>query len=205
TGISKFDLSLEVTEAPHGLSCIMEYSTTLFKPETIARLCRHFAAMCGAIAAAPDAALDALQYVGTHERHQLLDTFNATASAYAHDRCIHELFAEQAAATPESIAVSFGTAQLSYAQLHDKCDYLAQYLQSMGIGADDLVGLYMERSLELMVGLMGTLMAGGAYVPLDPDYPQERLAYMLQDTQAKVILTQATFKEQLRELTGPDT
>jgi amino acid adenylation domain-containing protein len=204
TGLSKFDLTLEVMEGPAGLACAIEYSTALFKPQTIVRMAQHFRALCQAIVAAPEGKIDTLSYVDATET-QLLAAFNNTATFYDETVCIHELFAAQAVRSPERTALVYEGHTLSYDQLHARCATLAAWLQARGIGADSLVGLYMERSPELMVGLMGTLMAGGAYVPLDPDYPADRLGYMLEDTRASVVLTQARLKERLRELTGPDT
>ncbi len=204
TGLSKFDLTLEVMEGPDGLACSLEYSTALFKPQTIVRLAQHFRALCQAIVDSPAEKIDALTYVDATET-QLLAVFNNTAAVYDQSVCIHELFAAQASRAAERTALVYEDTSLSYGQLHGRCTTLAAWLQARGVGADSLVGLYMERSPELMVGLMGTLMAGGAYVPLDPDYPADRLGYMLEDTRSPVVLTQGRLRERLRALTGPDT
>ena len=131
------------------------------------------------------------------ERHQLLTQWNATAVDYPRGRCVHELFSEQAQRTPEAIAVVFEDQQLSYAQLEARSNQLAHYLQGLGVGPEVLVGLCVERSLEMIVGLLGILKAGGAYLPLDPGYPSERLAYLMQDAGVLVVLSQATLEQVL--------
>ncbi|QYF93465.1 amino acid adenylation domain-containing protein [Massilia sp. PAMC28688] len=203
-GISKFDLSLEFTEAAHGMACVIEYRTALFKPLTIARLARQLRDLCAAIVAAPDSPLDGLPCPATGER-ELQELFNDTAVPFPEERCVHEFFQELAAGSPDLRAAAFAGTSLTYGQLHARCADLALHLQGLGVGADSLVGLYMERSLELMVGLMGTLVAGGAYVPLDPDYPADRLGYMLADTSAGIVLTQARLLDRLRTLAAPGT
>ena len=119
--------------------------------------------------------------------------FNDTDADYPKNKCIHELFAEQVAFTPHKAALTFGRQELSYQDLHDKSCDLALYLQSAGVKPDSLVGLCVDRSPDMIVGLLGILMAGGAYVPLDTDYPDDRLAYMLQDSQAAIVLTQRSY------------
>ena len=124
------------------------------------------------------------------EQQQLLVEWNDTQVDYPHDKCIHQLFEEQVERTPDAVAVVFENQQLTYQELNCRANQLAHYLQSLGVGADVLVGICVERSLEMVVGLLGILKAGGAYVPLDPDYPTERLSFMLEDAQVPVLLTQ---------------
>ena len=124
------------------------------------------------------------------QRHQLLFAWNATQSAYPRDTCIHQLFEAQVRRTPDAVAVVFESERLTYRELNSKANQLAHYLQKLGVGPEVLVGVCLERSLEMMVGLLGILKAGGAYVPLDPAYPQERLAFMLQDARVTILLTQ---------------
>jgi amino acid adenylation domain-containing protein len=131
------------------------------------------------------------------EREQLLHGFNATAAAYPRERLIHELFEEQVSRTPEAVALIYEKEELTYTELNTRANRLAHYLRECGVAADQLVGLCMERSVELVVGLLGILKAGGAYVPLDPSYPAERLQYMLEDAQPRLVLTQAALKERL--------
>ena len=129
------------------------------------------------------------------EKHQLLVEWNDAKSEYRKNQCIHELFEAQVEKTPDSIALVFESRQLSYRELNDRANQLANYLKKLGIGAESHVGICMERSLELIIGLLGILKAGGAYVPLDPSYPVERLKFMLDDAQVSVLLTQAHLLE----------
>src|ERR1044071_9136542 len=185
SGISKFDLSLDFTESGEGtLVGTIEYCTALYKPGTVARMARHYTDLCKAIVAGPNARIRDLDYLSGAEKRQLLIGFNGTKADYRQDKCIHELFAEQGAINPDKTAGVYDEQELSYQELYNKSSDLALYLQSMGVGPDRLVGLCVERSLEMIVGLLGILQAGGAYVPLDPDYPAERLAFMLNDAGA---------------------
>ena len=128
--------------------------------------------------------------------------WNDTAVDYPRDRCIHQLFEQQVARTPDATAVVFEDTRLTYAELNARANQLAHHLITLGVGPDVLVGLCLERSLELVVGLLGILKAGGAYVPLDPGYPAPRLAFMLEDTQAPVLLTQHKLLGQLPPYAG---
>nr|QEO74214.1 condensation domain-containing protein [uncultured bacterium] len=204
TGISKFDLTFEFTETSEGLAGSIEYSTALYKPATIARMVEHFVGLCRAIAATPAAPVRSLDYLGEAEKHQLLVAFNDTRADYAKDKCLGELFAEQVALSPDRTAVVFGEQALTYQELYDKSRDVALYLQSQGVGPDSIVGLCMERSLEMVVGMMGTVLAGGAYMPLDPAYPDDRLTYMLEDSRAAVVLTQQAWSERIGSLAGRD-
>src|SRR5262249_34323101 len=150
-----------------------EYCTALFRMETIARMVEHYTALCRAIVETPAAGIRSLEYLGETEKRHLLIGLNDTQAEYPAGRCIQELFAEQAAVTPDHAAVACGGEQLTYRQLHAKSQELALVLQSQGVKPDDLVGLCTERSLDMTVGLLGILHAGGAYVPLDPNYPDE--------------------------------
>ncbi len=205
SGVSQFDLTAAFIERPEGLTGYLIYGTALFKPQTIARMAGHFMALCSEITAAPSARLRDLDYIGEAEKRQLLIEYNDTRADYPTDKCIHDFFAEQVLAGPDSTAVVSGDQVLSYQELNDRCGELALYVQSMGVQPDDIVGLCLERSAEMMLGVMGTVQAGGAYLPADPSYPDDRLAYMLQDSQASVILTQGKFKRRLRSLLEEDT
>ena len=197
SGISKFDLTAVFTETGEGLAGQLEYSTALYKPQTIERMAEHFLALCRAITATPTAKIRDLDYVSEGEKQRVLIEYNDTGAEYPQDKCLHELFAEQAALHPDDPAVVWGEEQLTYGELKERSEDLALYLQWLGVKPDGLVGLCVERSLEMMVGVLGILQAGGAYVPLDPDYPEERLAYMLQDSQAAIVLTQEKLRDKL--------
>jgi amino acid adenylation domain-containing protein len=150
-----------------------------------------------ALEKAPQTPAVALSILPESERDQLIETFNATASAYPQDKLVHELFEEQVERTPDAIAVVYEQQSLTYAELNDRATRLAGYLRGRGIGPDQLVGICIERSLEMVVGLLGILKAGGAYVPLDPNYPSERLAYMIADAAPRVLLTQEKLRRTL--------
>ncbi|HEX3730984.1 MAG TPA: amino acid adenylation domain-containing protein, partial [Opitutaceae bacterium] len=189
---AKFDLTLTVLESPRGgLEAWIEYRRALFAPETIARMGRHFCALARAAAAEPERPILDLEMLGTEERRQVLRDFNATERTYAGDARAHGLFERQAARTPAAPAISDGQERLTYAELERRSNRLARRLQRLGVGPDVIVGLCLGRTVDLAVGVLGVLKAGGCYLPLDPDYPADRLAFMLEDAQARVLVTQA--------------
>jgi amino acid adenylation domain-containing protein len=187
---SKFDLTLFLHEGPSGLYGDFEYATDLFDASTVDRLAGHLRVLLDGIVADPDARASELPLLGEVERHQLLSEWNATAADYPRDKCLHDLFAEQAARTPDAVALVYEDSALTYGELDRRANQLGHHLQKLGVGPEVIVGLCVERSLEMVVGLLGILKAGGAYLPLDPTYPAERLAYMVSDAQAPVLLTQ---------------
>ncbi|BAY78313.1 McnE protein [Nostoc linckia NIES-25] len=187
---ARFDLEVNFWEVPGGLEATWCYNTDIFEATTIARLAEHFQTLVQAIVANPQTRVAQLPILSPAERDRLLVEWNATQTDYPHDKSIHQLFEEQVQRTPDAIAVEFENEQLTYHQLNCRANSLAHYLKSLGVGADRLVGICVERSLEMVVGILGILKAGGAYVPLDPEYPQERLQFMLTETQVKVLLTQ---------------
>jgi amino acid adenylation domain-containing protein len=187
---AKFDLSLDLSETEDCISGYFEYNTDLFNAETIARMSEHFQTLLEGIIANPDQCLGELPILPARERHQLLVEWNNTTVEYPQNQCIHQLFAAQVEQTPDAVAVVFEDIQLSYQELNAKANQLAHHLQGLGVGPEVLVGIFMERSLEMLVGLLGILKAGGAYVPLDPSYPPQRLQFILNDTQVPVLLTQ---------------
>ncbi|HET8773661.1 MAG TPA: amino acid adenylation domain-containing protein, partial [Thermoanaerobaculia bacterium] len=198
SGTSKFDLTVELIEAEQGLSASIRYRTALFRPDTIARMAEHLKALCAALSAAPMTAIGAIDYLSSEEKHRLVVESNATASEYPADKCLHELFAAAAETRPDQPAVEYGAGSLTYRELDEKSRAVAAYLRAQGVQPDSLVGLYTERSIEMVVGMMGILQAGGAYVPLDPDYPAERLQWMLEDASPAMVLTQEHLKGRLK-------
>src|SRR4029077_16516464 len=156
------------------------------------------------IVSAPESRLSQLPLLTEEERRQLLVEWNDTAADYPRDQCIQQLFEEQARRTPEAVAVVFEDRQLTYAQLNARANQLAHHLCRLGVGAEVLVGLCVERSLEMVIGLLGILKAGGAYVPLDPDYPPERLQFMAEDAQVAVLLTEKKFRDLLWTSGAPE-
>jgi amino acid adenylation domain-containing protein/non-ribosomal peptide synthase protein (TIGR01720 family) len=194
---SKFDLAVNLEEKPDGISANFEYSTDLFDAATICRMAGHFQTLLEEIAANPDRCIEELPLLTENERYQLLRGWNDAPVDYPRDRCIHQLFEQQAERTPDAVAVVFEDQKLTYRELNERANKLAHYLQQLGVQPEVLVGICVERSLEAIVGLLGILKAGGAYVPLDPTYPKERLSFMLEETQVSVLLTQAHLAESL--------
>ncbi|WP_027250316.1 non-ribosomal peptide synthetase [Planktothrix agardhii] len=187
---AKFDLTLAMVHTDNALKGVWEYNTDLFDSGTIERLAGHFVNLLAGIVANPQAQISQLPLLTEVEQQQLLIEWNNTQVDYPQIKCIHTLFEEQAERTPDAIAVVFENQQLTYAELNGRANQLAHYLQKLGVKSDTLVGICVERSLEMIVGLLGILKAGGAYLPLDPEYPQERLSFMLEDSQVEVLLTQ---------------
>ncbi|HEU5229033.1 MAG TPA: amino acid adenylation domain-containing protein, partial [Ktedonobacteraceae bacterium] len=195
---SKFDLSLELWESSEGLSGMMEYSTDLFNAGTIRRMLNHYQQLLTAMVEQPGQRLSALSLLTEDEREQLR-AWNATKAVYPQDFCLHILFEQQVAQSPDRIALIFEDRQCTYSDLNARANQLAHLLKSRGIGPDTPVGICLDRSCELVIGVLGILKAGGAYVPLNPDYPKERLAFILQDTHTPLLLTQRRLIERLPE------
>jgi len=184
------DLSLMVREAKGVIKLCWQYNTDLFDAATIERMAKHFERLLNSIVLNPQQPISQLPMLTEVEQQQLLFEWNNTQADYPLDKCIHQLFEEQVERTPDNIAVVFEDQQLNYRELNARANQLAHYLQNLGVGPDVLVGICVERSLEMMVGLLGILKAGGGYLPIDPEYPTERLLYILQDAQVRVLLTQ---------------
>ncbi len=197
TGTSKFDLTFMLTDDLNDIWLEMEYSTDLFDNTRIERLTGHFQTLLEAVAADPEQRLSDLPLLTSSERQQLLVNWNRTEVDYPKTLCLHQLVEEQAKRRPEAVAVVFEDKQLTYRQLSERADELARQLRKLGVGPDKLVGIFTERSLDMVVGLLGILKAGGAYVPLDPAYPRERLEFMLEDAQPLALVTQRKLKEAL--------
>ena len=197
TGTARFDLSLELADRPWGLVSRFEYSTDLFDAPAIARMAGHWQTLLEGIVADPAQDIATLPLLTEAERHQLLVDWNATQESYPREKCLHQMFEAQVERTPDAVAVVFGEEHLTYRELNARANQLASHLRQLGVGPEVLVGICMERSLEMVSGLLGILKAGGAYVPLDPAYPQDRRAFMLQDSQVAVLLTQQRLVEGL--------
>ena len=194
-----FDLYMGATETADGLYLSVEYNTGLFDEPTITRLLGHYQTLLEGIVANPEQRLSALPILTAAERHQLLVEWNNTATNYPNDRCVQQLFEAQVEKTPNAIAVVFQSEELTYAELNQQANRLSHHLITLGVGPEVLVALCVERSLEMVVALLGILKAGGAYLPLDPAYPKERLAFMLKDAQGPVLLTQQRLRAALPE------
>lgn len=187
-----FDLILHITETDEGLDGALDYNTDLFEENTICRMVSHLQTLLSGIVANPQQHLLELPLLTESERQTLLVNWNNTATDYSQDKCIHELFEAQVQKTPDAIAVVFESQQLTYRELNTRANQLAHYLQQLGVKPEVLVGICVERSLNMVIGLLAILKAGGAYVPLDPSYPVERIAFILEETQAPVLLTQTS-------------
>ena len=194
----KFDLTLSIGETVHGLKGSLRYSTELFDEATIARMIGHWRTLLEGAVANPDQRICRLPMLTPAETHQLLVEWNDTKRAYRTDRCIHELFEEQVEKTPSTVAVTFEDQQLTYRELNHRANQLAHYLKRLGVTAETVVGICLDRSLEMVIGVLGILKAGSAYLPLDPNYPKDRLGFMLEDSRASIILTKQRFVEQFR-------
>ena len=196
---AKFDLSFFLFEGPDGLQGKVEYDTDLFDGSTIQRMLRHYQELLQGAVADPETRVSKLPLLTSEERQQILVGWNATAADYPQDTCLHELIAQQARQGPERVAVECGSQQMSYGELHHRSNQLARYLQKRGVGPDVLVGMLVSRTTDLLVAILGVLKAGGAYVPLDPIYPKDRIAVILGDTSAPVVLTDQAVADALPE------
>jgi amino acid adenylation domain-containing protein len=204
SGSAKFDLNIiviprleqhpgeSVGPCDGSMTLIWEYATDLFDPATIDRMIGHYQRLLEGMVADPDRRISDVEILSNSERHPLLAEWNDSPREFPKDRCIHELFEAQVEQTPNAVALVFEDQGLTYRELNRRANQLAHYLRKLSVGPEVLVGLCVERSLEMIVAILGILKAGGAYVPLDSSYPQERLAYMLGDSSAPVLITQSS-------------
>ncbi|MGB3193282.1 MAG: amino acid adenylation domain-containing protein, partial [Limnoraphis sp.] len=186
----QFDLDLEIIESRTYAFGTFKYNLDLFEQSTLERMANHFQNLLSAIVENPQQAISQLPLLSQAESNKLLRKWNETATVYPSDQLIHQLFEEQVERTPDAIAVVLNTEQLTYRELNLIANKLAHYLKTLGVKPEVLVGIYIERSIEMLVALLAIIKAGGAYVPLDFNYPQERLSYLLEDSRVKVLLTQ---------------
>ncbi|HLP59329.1 MAG TPA: amino acid adenylation domain-containing protein, partial [Candidatus Deferrimicrobium sp.] len=187
---AKFDLSLTAVEVEEKLLLTFAYSTKLFKPETIARFIVYFKNIVSRIIENKNQKISALEILTEEEKNRLLYDFNNTAVDYPKNKTIHQLFAEQVEKAPDHISLAqiCRPIAMSYNELNERSNQLAGLLIEKGARADQIIGIKMERSIEMITGLLGILKSGGAYLPIDPEYPQERIEYMLKDSNAKIML-----------------
>ena len=190
SGTSKFDLTLSIIDTGSELTSLVEYNPDLFEAATIERILAHYKTILDAIATSPDLKLSQIPLLTDTERNQMLVEWNRTATEFQQQGCVHQLFEAQVERTPENVAVLLDSERITYQKLNRRANQVAHYLLRRGIGPDVLVGICAERSLEMVVAILGVLKAGGAYLPLDPAYPRERLAFMLEDSRAPLLLTQ---------------
>jgi amino acid adenylation domain-containing protein len=197
SGTAKFDLNLALVETDLGLVGNLEYNTDLFNAATARRLLVHFRNLLEGAVANPGCRVSELPLLTADERHQLLTEWNRTEANVPDEGCIHRLFEAQAERTPEAVALVFEDEKVTYQELNRRANQLAHHLRGLGIGPEVLVGICVERSVEMVVGLLGILKAGGAYVPLDPAFPKERIAFMLNDARVPLVLTQESLEANL--------
>ncbi|KGJ86782.1 non-ribosomal peptide synthetase [Colwellia psychrerythraea] len=201
--VAKYDLTLNVTENEYGLQLDWEYDSDLFERSTIALMAGSFERLLITLLQTPDKSVFEVGVLSEAQIHHLVHELNDTQADYPKDKCIHEFFEQQAELNPNNIAVVFEDKQLTYKQLNEKSNQLAHYLKIQhDIKPDTLVGLCVERSLEMVIGIIAILKAGGAYVPLDPSYPQDRISYMLEDAQLELVLSQVQVQKVLSGFNG---
>ncbi len=188
--VAAFDLTLTMAEVEGELAASLEYNTALFDQATMQRLLGHFQTLLEGIVADPQQQIASLPLCSAEERHQVLAIWNNTDAEYPRQQCVHQMFEAQVEQTPDVVAVLDQDERLTYQELNQRANQLAHYLRQHGVGPEVLVGLCVERSVAMVVGVLGILKAGGAYVPLDPTYPRERLAFMLEDARVPIVLTQ---------------
>ncbi|MEG4005588.1 amino acid adenylation domain-containing protein [Microcoleus sp. Pol11C1] len=201
TNSSISDIFLDIHQQNDELVVDCEYNTDLFDSQTIERWMKHWQTLLESIIANPEQRVWDLPLLKSAELKQLLVEWNDTQTDYSQYHCIHELFEAQVERTPHAVAVMFGDQNLTYLELNTKANQLAHHLQKLGVNSEVMVGICLERSLDPIVGILGILKAGGTYLPLDPNYPQERLAFMLSDTQLSVVITHSSLLKNFAQMT----
>ncbi|MVO98369.1 non-ribosomal peptide synthase/polyketide synthase [Paenibacillus lutrae] len=190
---AKFDLTLNASENSEGMTFSIEYADSLYKRETVERMAHHFVQLLRAIANDPKTKLSAIEIITPEESKMILEVWGDTETDYPRDKTIHQLFEEQVEKTPDQAAVVFEGSEMTYRELNERANRLAHVLRAKGVKGDHLVGMIMERSLEMIVGIFGILKAGGGYVPIDPEFPQERVHFMLEDSGVNIVLAKQEF------------
>nr|VFK53829.1 MAG: amino acid adenylation domain-containing protein [Candidatus Kentron sp. TC] len=193
------DIQLHLMNLPDNQYGIWRYASDLFDRSTIERWSGHFVRLLEGIVAEPTAKISRLPLLTEAEKQRILVEWNDTKVPYPQGKCVHELFEDRAAKTPDAVALVFEDLEVSYGELNARANRLAHRLRTLGVGPEALVGLFVERSVEMIVGLLAILKAGGAYVPLDPEYPKDRLAFMAEDAGLKVLLCHGATRDRLPE------
>ncbi|WP_144716282.1 condensation domain-containing protein [Flavobacterium anhuiense] len=199
TSVSKFDLTFTISEGSNGIALDMVYCTDLFDKATIDSMLLHYQGLLSDIVGDIHQPIGSLRMLTAEEEHQLLDVFNDTTVGYPKDKTLMDLFEEQVQRTPDAVAVVYDGEELSYRELNERSNQLGRYLRDQGVQADTLVGICLERSLEMLVGILGILKSGAAYVPIDPDYPQDRISYMVGDAGMKQVLSSSSSHKVLEQ------
>ena len=195
--VSRFDLTFTLHESTQGIVGNMEYNTDLFDRSTIVQMLNHFEGLLEAIVAAPQTLVSQLDFLSDAEKKQQLLAWNVTQNSFPQEHCIHELFEAQVERDPEAIALVFEQQRLSYGELNHRANQVAHYLIKQGVVPEALVGICVERGVDMVVGILGILKSGGAYVPIDPSYPEKRLNYLFEDSGVKVVLSQSGLESKL--------
>jgi len=193
--IEKLDVAFAIAESAQGWEGTFTYNADLFDATTIQRMAGHYETLLRSAVANPEVRIAAMQMLTGEEMKQILFDWNETQTAFPHDKCLHQLFEDHVAQQPDAVAVRFADEQVTYFELNRRANQVANYLRSLGAGSEVRVGISVERSIEMAVGILSILKAGGAYVPMDPAYPQERQVYMLQDSKVSILLTQKCLVE----------
>ncbi|HEY4326480.1 MAG TPA: amino acid adenylation domain-containing protein [Mucilaginibacter sp.] len=194
-----FDMAFTMSETSSGIMGTVEYSTDLYKEETIEKMVNHYFNLLGSVCALPGNKIGRLAMLSPVEEQQLLTEFNNTDVNYPTDKNVVDLFEEQVKKKPEAIAIAFGDEELSYDELNRRSNQLARYLQLRGVKIETPVPVCLERSIEMIISILAILKAGGAYVPIDPAYPADRISYMLEDTDAELVLSNSRHREKLND------
>ena len=195
--ISKFDISLEITDMAGEFSFTIEYCTDLFKHDTIQRMGEHYLNILKSVTDSVEIKISEIEMLTSYEKNMILHVFNDTSVNFQREKTIHQLFEEQAEKTPDAIAIVFEGNKYTYKQLNEASNKLALYLREKYIAPNKIVGIMVNRSFEMMVGILAVLKAGGCYLPIDPAYPEERIDYILKDSGAKIVLTQEEHKSKI--------
>ena len=198
THSSKFDVMLTAIDEDGALRLVMEYSVALFKPDTIERMLGHYTTLLQNVADAPDQPIAALALMTASEERRLVHNWNQTQADFPREQCLHDLFEAQVEQAPDCVAVVAGNVRITAGDLNARANQVARYLRERGVGPEVRVAICLERSIDLIVALLGVLKAGGAYVPLEPSYPPERLAFVIADSEARVVITEQRLGDRLR-------
>lgn len=195
TSSSKFELLFQVEPDGDGFKLIAEYASDLFEEARVRQMMLHWRTLLESVVTDPGLPLGRIPILDPVERHRILVEWNGESRSYDRGICLHQLFENQVRRTPDAVALIFGEESLTYAQLDARANVLAHHLQRLGVGPDALVAICLDRSFEMLIGILGILKAGGAYVPIDPSYPQDRIAFMLSDAGAGVVITQDSMRD----------
>jgi amino acid adenylation domain-containing protein len=201
---ARFDLTFWMWDSQDGLQCLIQYNTDLFEDGTIDRMFNNFSTLLEDIVKSPEKKVSEFEILSANEKNTLVNLWNNTQDDYPKDKCIHQLFESTAEKYPRNTAVEFEGKKVSYKELNKKANQLAHYLKGIGVERETLVGIFLDRSIEMVIALLGTLKAGGTYVPLDPSFPRDRLSYMLNDAGIQTLVTQQKYSSWFDEFTGSE-